>query len=112
MIHRRQTSDKALAVGLSGDVYSLIEEIASSTTGTSRLSIGQIKQLKGTLQVQSSQAASTIRTLVESEFTKIFDGIDPTVSKDDFIKRLNTLFTFRTKVKLESQTVINPKDLR
>jgi len=112
MIHKKQ-NDEATIVGISGqDVSNLIDELASSDAGTSRLSIGQIKQLKSTFEIESSQARSTIRTLVESELTKMFDGIDPTVSKDDFIKRLNTLFTFKTKVRLGSQTVINPQNIR
>jgi len=112
MIHKRQ-NDQATTVGISGqDVSDLINELTSSDAGTSRLSIGQIRQLKSTFEIESSQARSTIRALVESELTKMFDGIDPTVSKDDFIKRLNTLFTFKTKVKLGSQERISPKQLR
>jgi len=112
MIHKRQ-NDQATTVGISGqDISNLIDELASSDAGTSRLSIGQIKQLKSTFEIESSQARSTIRTLVESELTKMFDGIDPTVSKDDFIKRLNTLFTFKTKVRLGSQERINPQSIR
>lgn len=111
-IHKRQ-NDQATTVGISGqDVSDLINELTSSDAGTSRLSIGQIRQLKSTFEIESSQARSTIRALVESELTKMFDGIDPTVSKDDFIKRLNTLFTFKTKVKLGSQERISPKQLR
>lgn len=108
-------NDNNTSVGLSGDVYGLIDELIAAEPGGANagaLSVGQIKQLQSTLGVQTSQATSTIRTLVESEITKMFDGIDPIVSKDDFIKRLNTLFTFKTNVKMEAAARINPLNIR